>query len=211
LLNAPKTVHAINRTTPLTAPISYSKKIGVLGGTIVVPGTGLTIVVPPLAVASNTTFTVTALAGSAVAYDFGPHGRFLLPLVMTQALRDIDARKGGLLDPLSLQLGYFPDANDITSVTELLTVTVSLPTETAVATVRHFSGYRRRVRRADDGSFLPSGFTRDEALKMMANDSGKLFDPELFARFDRVIRSNTLYQVHSAATAPSNTRFALAG
>jgi hypothetical protein len=141
LLNAPTTVHALNRTTPLTAPISVSRKIGVLGGAIVVPGTGLTIVVPPLAVASNTTFTVTALAGSAVAYDFGPHGRFNLPLVMTQDLRNTDARSGGLVNPLGLQLGYFPDANHITSVTELLTVAISLPTQTAVATVWHFSGY----------------------------------------------------------------------
>ena len=141
LLNAPVTVNALQRTTPLTAPISVERKIGVLGGTIVVPGTGLTIVVPPLAVSSNTNFTVTALAGSAVAYDFGPHGQFNLPLVMTQDLRNTDARNGGLLNPLTLQLGYFPDANRITTVTELLSVTVNLPTQTAVATVWHFSGY----------------------------------------------------------------------
>jgi hypothetical protein len=141
LLGAPKTVSPIQRKTPLTAPISVSKKIGVLGGTITVPAAGLTIVVPPLAVASNTEFTVTALAGSAVAYDFGPHGKFNLPLVMTQDLRNTNARTGGTIDPLSLQLGYFPDANNITSVTELLTVAISLPTQTAVATVWHFSGY----------------------------------------------------------------------
>jgi putative nucleotidyltransferase with HDIG domain len=46
------------------------------------------------------------------------------------------------------------------------------------------------------------GFTRDEALKMMAADSGKLFDPELFVHFDRVIRSSTLYQVHASAPSP---------
>lgn len=141
LLNAPQTVNALNRTTPLKAPITVSRNIGVLGGAIAVPGAGLTIVVPPLAVAKNTTFTVTALAGSAVAYDFGPHGRFNLPLVMTQDLRNTDARNGGLINPLGLQLGYFPDANHITSVTELLTVAVNLPTQTAVATVWHFSGY----------------------------------------------------------------------
>jgi putative nucleotidyltransferase with HDIG domain len=54
------------------------------------------------------------------------------------------------------------------------------------------------------------GFTRDEALKMMANDSGKLFDPELFVRFERVIRSSTLYQVHSSS-ANSLQSFAKAG
>jgi putative nucleotidyltransferase with HDIG domain len=54
------------------------------------------------------------------------------------------------------------------------------------------------------------GFTRDEALKMMANDSGKLFDPELFVRFERVIRSSTLYQVHSSSQ-NSMQSFAKAG
>ncbi len=54
------------------------------------------------------------------------------------------------------------------------------------------------------------GFTRDEALKMMANDSGKLFDPELFVRFERVIRSSTLYQVHASASSPVEP-FAKAG
>jgi len=54
------------------------------------------------------------------------------------------------------------------------------------------------------------GFTRDEALKMMAADNGKAFDPELFERFERVIRTSTLYQVHSGnAAAPP--RLALAG
>lgn len=150
LLNAPTMVNPLNRTTPLTAPISVSRRIGVLGGTIVVPGAGLTIVVPPLAVASNTTFTVTALAGSAVAYEFGPHGRFNVPLVVTQDLRGTDAAAGGLVNPLSLQLGYFPDANNPLSVTELLSVAVALPTQTAVATVWHFSGYIWASGRSDD-------------------------------------------------------------
>jgi hypothetical protein len=142
LLNAPQVVSPVNRNTPLKAPISVQRTIGVLGGVIVVPGTGLTIVVPPLAVARNTNFTVTALAGSALAYDFGPHGtKFTLPLVLTQDLHNTDAAKRGLLSSLNLKLGYFPDATKITSVTELLTVTVGLPTQTAVATVWHFSGY----------------------------------------------------------------------
>lgn len=32
------------------------------------------------------------------------------------------------------------------------------------------------------------GFSYDEALKMMAKDSGKMFDPDLFARFERIVR-----------------------
>jgi hypothetical protein len=142
LLGAPKVISPINRNTPLKAPVTVEKKIGVLGGTIVVPNTGLTIVVPPLAVSQNTNFSVTALAGSAMAYDFGPHGtKFLVPLILTQDLHNTDAASRGLLSALSLKLGYYPDANKITSVTELLTVGISLPTQTAVATVWHFSGY----------------------------------------------------------------------
>jgi putative nucleotidyltransferase with HDIG domain len=44
------------------------------------------------------------------------------------------------------------------------------------------------------------GFTRDEALAMMAADSGKMFDPELFARFERVIRMPRLYDIPSSAS-----------
>jgi putative nucleotidyltransferase with HDIG domain len=36
-------------------------------------------------------------------------------------------------------------------------------------------------------------FTWDEALAMMANDAGKLFDPDLFPRFERIMRSSNVY------------------
>ena len=39
------------------------------------------------------------------------------------------------------------------------------------------------------------GFTRDEALMMMAAERGKTFDPELFARFERLMRGTRLYQM----------------
>jgi putative nucleotidyltransferase with HDIG domain len=34
-----------------------------------------------------------------------------------------------------------------------------------------------------------AGFSREKALAMMAADSGRVFDPDLFARFERVIRT----------------------
>jgi hypothetical protein len=149
LLGSPVAVNALQRTTALSSPITVSKTIGLLGGTISVPGAGLTVVVPPLAVSSNTQFSVTALAGSAVAYDFAPHRTFNLPLVMTQDLHNTQAQSG-LVNPLSLFVGYFPDANNITSVTELLNVGVSLQNLTAVFTVTHFSGYIIATGRCDD-------------------------------------------------------------
>jgi putative nucleotidyltransferase with HDIG domain len=39
------------------------------------------------------------------------------------------------------------------------------------------------------------GFTRDEALMMMAAERGRTFDPDLFARFDRLIRSTRMYHL----------------
>ena len=39
------------------------------------------------------------------------------------------------------------------------------------------------------------GFTRDEALMMMAAERGKTFDPDLFSRFERIIRSTRLYNL----------------
>lgn len=138
------TVNALQRTKPLSAPITVSARIGILGGVLAIPQTGLTVVVPPLAVFSTTNFSVTALAGSAVAYQFAPHGiHFLTPLVVTQSLAN--TQSAGLLDALSL--GYFQSTDDITNggllanVTELLSVQLDLLHLTAISTIWHFSGY----------------------------------------------------------------------
>jgi putative nucleotidyltransferase with HDIG domain len=45
------------------------------------------------------------------------------------------------------------------------------------------------------------GFTIDEALSMMAKDVGKMFDPDLFPRFERVIRDLKGYQYPSPRAA----------
>jgi hypothetical protein len=137
---ATKTITPLQRTTPLATNLTTSAKIGALGGTLSLPGAGLTVVVPPLAVLTTTTISVTALAGSNVAYEFSPHGlKFLLPLVVTQNLKITKATPSLL--SLGLSLGYFPDANHVTSITELLSVNVDLLGTTAISTVWHFSGY----------------------------------------------------------------------
>lgn len=132
------TVIPLKRNTPLASDIVVSKTIGVLGGTIAIPGAGLTVVVPPAAVLGSTKITVTARAGSAVAYDFAPAGiHFLAPLVVTQSLVGTQGANG----LLPTALGYYPNSNNITSVTELLSVQVNLLNLTAISTVWHFSGY----------------------------------------------------------------------
>ena len=142
LLSSSIAVTPLKRTTPLAKPITASASIGVLGGRLAIPGAGLTVIVPPLALKSTKVVTITALAGSNVAYTFEPHGTtFLVPLVVTQDLRNTDARTGGSINPLSLFVGYFPDNKKVLSVTELLNVGVNLLNQSAVFTVTHFSGY----------------------------------------------------------------------
>jgi len=136
------TVTPLQRTKPLATSLSTSAYIGALGGKLAIPGAGITVVVPPLALTSTKLVTVTALAGSNVAYEFEPHGTtFLVPLVVTQDLRNTQASSGGLINPLSLFVGYFPDDKNVLSVTELLNVNLNLLNQTAVFTVAHFSGY----------------------------------------------------------------------
>jgi hypothetical protein len=60
---------------------------------------------------------------------------------MLQDLSNTQAQTGGLVNPLSLYVGYFPNSGNVTSVTELLNVGVSLQNQLAVTTLWHFSGY----------------------------------------------------------------------
>lgn len=142
-----QTINPLKRNTPLAKNITVSKNIGILGGTISIPAAGLTLVVPPLAVGRTLTFSVTALAGSNVAYEFAPHGtKFLLPLVMTQNLVGTNAS----LLSVGLSLGYFPDSKNPTSVSELLGVQVDLLKLVGVSTISHFSGYIYATGRSDE-------------------------------------------------------------
>jgi hypothetical protein len=139
IVTEPTTVTALKRTNPLATSVSASAYIGPLGGVISVPGTGLTVVVPALALSSRQLITITALPGSDVAYEFAPHGlKFPVPLIATQTLSSTDAGTG-LLDPKLLFVGYFTDATKDNVVSELLNVSISAGT--AVFPIWHFSGY----------------------------------------------------------------------
>lgn len=147
ILASPATVSVITRAVPLAAPLTASATIGALGGQITLPGAGLKVVVPAFALTSPTVITIKALAGSQVAYEFEPHGtRFLVPLVATQNLVGTSALNGGLL-PSPLVTGYFSSVADLNPlagtglVSELLGVSVSLPTRTATFSIPHFSGW----------------------------------------------------------------------
>jgi hypothetical protein len=139
LLGSPETIHPLLRTTPLPSNVSKTVTVGLLGAVVNIPSAGFSMIVPPLATKFGTKITVTALAGSNVAYEMEPHGlKFLLPLVATQSLKNVQNPPNGLLN---LQLGYFPDPTHVTTVTELLNVNVDLLGLSATSTIWHFSGY----------------------------------------------------------------------
>ena len=143
LLSQPKQVTVLQRKTPLANPVTASRVIGILGGIIALPSAGLTIVVPPGAVLSPTTISVTALAGSNVAYEFSPHGtHFLLPLIATQNL--LITKTSGF-NLLSFFAGYYQSPADLgngtATITEALSLNIELLNTIAVFDISHFSGY----------------------------------------------------------------------
>jgi len=87
--------------------VRVSKTIGVLGGTISIPETGLTVSFPAGAVAAPITITISADA-EYVAYKMEPAGtQFLAPVTVTQSLASTE-RTGR---PLPLFAAYIADDN----------------------------------------------------------------------------------------------------
>ena len=134
-------VRGVQRTTPLAEPITVVKTIGQEGGYLSIPQAGVTVVVPAGALSSPTEITMTARAGSMIAYDFAPHGiTFARPLVFTQSLRGTNA---GLLS--TIRLGYYSNPSLLGSTTAVVSELISglgnLLTGSFTAPIKHFSGY----------------------------------------------------------------------
>ncbi|MEP7001498.1 MAG: hypothetical protein ABI969_13520 [bacterium] len=143
------TVIGVQRNTPLTSSIAVTKTIGSAGGTLSIPQAGVTVTIPSAALASNTVITMTARAGTLIAYDFAPHGiTFAKPLVFTQSL---DGTNASLLTAPLLALGYYSDPSLLTglggTVSELLSGNVNLLSWTFTSKIPHFSGYMVAVGR----------------------------------------------------------------
>jgi hypothetical protein len=139
-------VRGVTRVVPLQQSISVSAVIGQAGGTISIPDAGLTLVVPPGAVTSSTTFTATALAGRLAAYEFEPHGtKFAVPLRFTQDLRKLSLL--GVVTAPVLDGAYFTDASrlnqaaGLAAVSEIVPATVDLLRLRVGFPINHFSGY----------------------------------------------------------------------
>ena len=145
-------VVGLKRTAALPAPITVTQVIGSAGGTLRIPEAGVTVTVPAGALASPTTISMTALAGSLVAYDFAPHGiTFARPLEFSQSLSGTNA---SLLSVPSLKLGYYPDDSLLSGtgalVSELIDGSVDLLGWRFNARIPHFSGYILSCGRADE-------------------------------------------------------------
>jgi hypothetical protein len=144
-------VLGVQRSKPLAAPITVSQTIGSAGGTISIPAAGVTVTVPVGALTAPTVITMTARAGSLLAYDFAPHGiTFRKPLVFTQKLSGTNA---SLLSVPFLKLGYYSDPSLLGAlgglVSELLGGSVNLTSWTFTSTIPHFSGYMLSCGRDD--------------------------------------------------------------
>lgn len=147
LLPAPTLYNVVTRDVPLTSAQTATATVGLFGGQIVVPGTGLRVIIPPFALTTATQITVTAVAGREVAYEFEPHGtQFLVPVLITQNLTGTSGVNNGQLLS-AFYGGYFPDLQSLNQVngtaviTELFGTSVSVWNTSVSFAVTHFSGY----------------------------------------------------------------------
>jgi hypothetical protein len=136
-------VSAIRWQRALDRDATASAVIGPEGGALVLPATGLRLVVPAGAVARPTRFAVTALAGKLAAYDFEPAGSvFPVALRVEQDLSFVDTKHG---DPARALAGYFSSRADVDQVgasgqvAEVVPITWS--SGALAFPVWHFSGY----------------------------------------------------------------------
>ncbi len=133
----------------LSSPVSVTQTIGVLGGTISIPQTGLTVSFPAGAVEAPIEITITADT-EYVAYKMAPAGtQFLAPVTVTQSLpfTALDNR------PLTAPVFVAYIADDNVSLTGNVPVKELEPAQTIfslnaplipvaqVWIIRHFSRY----------------------------------------------------------------------
>ena len=142
----------VQRSTPLAASITETKTIGSAGGTLSIAAAGVTVTIPSGALSAQTVITMTARAGSLVAYDFAPHGiTYEKPLVITQKLQGTNAT---VLNSSLLTLGYYADPSQLTAtsglVSELIGGSVNLLSWTFTSSIPHFSGYMMGCGRASE-------------------------------------------------------------
>ncbi|MEP6831740.1 MAG: hypothetical protein ABJB74_00040 [Gemmatimonas sp.] len=138
-------VNALTRDIPVPAGMVRSFTFTKKGGRIELKETGLRIDIPENAIPGTTlTITVTALPGSAVAYDFQPHGTvFLKSLAFRQDLNNTSWDKLGFKGVING--GYFKNTAQIdvlhgTAVLDEI-FPVTFNSKEVTFDIKHFSGY----------------------------------------------------------------------
>lgn len=147
LLAEPLGVQVATRVAPIGDGVQASAVIGPRGGVLLLPEAGLLIVVPRGAVQTNTLFSARALPGSAIAYEFEPHGATFAQPIRVQQLfggaHGVDV-SGGVPN---FEGAYFADGTQLdvaassAQVKELLPATVDPAGRLVFFYVHHFSGY----------------------------------------------------------------------
>lgn len=130
-------------------PVRVSKTIGVLGGTISIPETGLTMSFPLGAVAAPITITITA-DQDYVAYKMEPAGtQFLAPITVTQSMATTELDGRPLTSPLfaayiaddNLQLSGNVPVQELEPSQTIFSPLSPLIPLSQVWIIRHFSRY----------------------------------------------------------------------
>jgi hypothetical protein len=143
-------VQPIERTQPLSDDIVWTFDADAAGGYTANASAGLVLEIPPGALDAPVTFTVTALAGSAVAYRFEPHIEFAENVVLTQSLSGTNAiplqpMVGGHFASDTLQL----NSGGLAVVTELVSAQTNPLANSVKLSVGHFSGWVLASGRSD--------------------------------------------------------------
>lgn len=135
----------LTRKQPLATDITVTAVIGQQGGRLRIPAAGFELIIPKNAVNTSTRFTVTALKGKLVAYEFGPHGT-TFPRAL-QAKQDLSGTDWHLLSLRLLSAGYFQERSDLNFGRATALLSELIPGVTTPLTkefswqIEHFSGY----------------------------------------------------------------------
>jgi hypothetical protein len=135
----------LTRQKALPRDLTVAAEIGIAGGRLSIPAAGFELIVPPNAVRKPTRFTVTAVAGNLVAYEFGPHGT-VFPTSL-RAKQDLSVTNWNPLSVRPLTAGYFQDRGALnhqyaTALVSEVIEGLTMPLfRQFVWPIDHFSGY----------------------------------------------------------------------
>jgi hypothetical protein len=141
-------VSVVDWAIPLSSNVTWSFTAGPAGVRSSNAATGLTIVIPPGALAQTVTITVTAVKGNVVNYQFQPAGlQFAYPVTLTQNM-SLTSTLLNTLTGTTLKGAYYSSSTlQYDSSTNKATVNEYEPTVTNLLQgsvswqIKHFSGY----------------------------------------------------------------------